>query len=121
MKPDPAYAYKQGSYYENFMCRAYQTSDTTKTGMHGSAMQNLIDAENGQTLVDWLGSFDKQLIKVKGYMQKALDKFLQMKLAPSTLETLEEMKRRVAIARSTSELMLVVERTMEMTQSLKNY
>lgn len=118
MKKDSAYAYKQGSYYENFMCRAFRTSDNSKPGMHGSAMQNLIDAENGETLVTQLGSFDKQFIKVKKYMNSAFDKFLKMKLPAESLKILVNLQPEVNQARSTADLIHIIERTMEVTQSV---
>lgn len=118
---DPSYSYKQGSYYENFMCRAFRTSDNSKSGMHGSYMQNLIDAERGETLMKELGSFDKQLIKVKKHMNNAFDKYLKMKLPVETLEILQRKKSEVDTAESTSELLEIIERVMTLTQSVKNY
>ena len=122
MKNKSIEAYKQGSYYENFMCRAFRTSDNSKPGMHGSAMQNLIDAENGETiLIDFLGSYEEQLGKVKKYMHTALDKFLKMKLNPDSLDILTKLKAQVNPAKSTTELMQIVEKVMDVTQSVKNY
>lgn len=122
MKKDSAYAYKQGSYYENFMCRAFRTSDNSKPGMHGSAMQNLIDAENGECiLIDYLGSFDKQFSKVKKYIHSAFDKFLKMKLPPESIDILSSLKAQVDQSKSTIDLIQIIEKAMEVTQSVKNY
>lgn len=120
-KDHQAYAYIQGSYYENFMCRAFRTSDNSKPGLHGSYMQNLIDAERGQTLMRELGSFEKQLAKVKVHMHKAMDKYLQMKLPPGSLEIIFKMKMRVDLAKSTTELLEIIETVMQLTQDQENY
>lgn len=119
MTIDSSYSYRQGFDYEIFMRRAFQTSNTSKPGMHGSAMQNLIDAENGQIVLKQLGSFEKQLIQVKKYMQTALDKYLKMNLPSDTLEMFKKMKVQVDAAISTSDLIKVIGMTIELTQSVK--
>ena len=117
---DPAFAYKQGSFYEIFMHRAFTTTNRTKPGMHGSAMQNLIDVEHGNSImIDFLGDFDKQLTQVKKYMHKGMDKYLiNKKLPEDKIFILNLLKQRIDISSSSKELMNIVNKTLEATQLL---
>jgi hypothetical protein len=114
-------AYKHGSFYEIFMHRAFKTTDRTKPGMHGSAIQNLIEAENGESiLIDFLGSFDKQFGQVKKYMHRAMDKYLSVKKLPSeTIEALQILNASIDRAHSSDNLMKIVYETIDLTQSIK--
>lgn len=114
-------AYKHGSFYEIFMHKAFRTKDSTKPGMHGSAMQNLIEAENGEAiLIDFLGSFEKQFRQVKKYMQGAIDKYLLIKKIPKeNIETLQILKAAIDRAHSSDDLMKIVYETLDLTQSIK--
>jgi len=114
-------AYKHGSFYEIFMHRAFRTTDRTKPGMHGSAIQNLIEAENGEAiLIDFLGSFEKQFGQVKKYMHSAMDKYLLMKKLPTeNIEALQILKASIDRAHSSNDLMKIVYGTIELTQLIK--
>ncbi len=117
---DPAFAYKEGSFYEIFMHRAFNTTDRTKPGMHGSAMQNLINVENGNTtMIDFLGNFDKQLNQVKKFMHKGMDKYLtNNKLSVENKYTLRTLKQGIDHSDTSLELMNIVYKTLDITRSL---
>ena len=111
-------SYKKGSNYEIFMHRAFRTSDNSKPGMHGSIIQNLIQIECGDTsFLKWHGTFDKQLEKIKYYMHKGMDKYLSMKkIPPTNIDALKMLKQRIDPARSSDQLMEVIDRSIELTQ-----
>ena len=115
--------YKKGSYYEIFVHRANKTSDTSKSGMHGSIMQNLIRVENGDTsFVKFHGSYEKQFEKIKTYMNKAMDKYLKMKKIPAeNLSRIQILKNQIDRASSSDNLMAIIHETIELTQCVKDY
>jgi len=92
-----------------------------KTGMDGTKIKNLIVADNGESWVRQLGSFEKQLTQIKVYMNKALDKYLDMKLPVENLVAISLMKSRINQANSSVALINIIDETIELTQSLKNY
>ena len=106
----------EGSSYENFMARAFNDYDNSKTGMHCSCMKNLIDAENGSTiLIDQIGSFAEQLSKVKKYMQDAIDKFIKRSNSVDKRELFTDAKFKIDQAQSTTELLQIIERVLVAT------
>lgn len=118
---DRSYSYKIGTFYQDFMCRSYQSSDFTQEGMHGSYMQNLIDAERGETLMKELGSFEEQFDKVQKYIQNALNQYLEMDFTNDIKGVVEVMKMKVDLADTTYELMGAIDTVMKVTQTVKNY
>ena len=116
-------AYKKGSTYEIFMHRAFKTSDTSKPGMHGSVIQNLIRVENGDTsFVKWHGSFEKQFEKTKKYMHKAMDKYLKIKkIPPENLDNLDFLKSQIDRAYSSDDLMGIIRESIRLTHCIKDY
>ena len=119
-KNDPTFAYKQGSYYEIFMQRAFNTNDRTKPGLSCSYMQNLINAEAGDTtMIQFLGSFEKQMIQVKKYIHKAMYKYLTMKGLPGDNKaSLSYLKQKIDHSTTTSELMDIINQSLELTRTL---
>lgn len=115
--------YKKGSDYETFMHRAFRKSDTSKPGMHGSMIQNLIRVENGDTsFVKWHGSFEKQFEKVKIYIHKAMDKYLKMKkIPPENLARLEVLNFKIDRVYSSDDIMSIIKETIVLTQCVKDY
>jgi len=116
-------SYKNGSNYEIFIHRAYRNSDTSKPGTHSSVIENLILVENGDTsFVKWHGSFEKQIEKAKVYMHKAMDKYLKMKsISKDNLERLDVLKHKIDMAYSSDDLMQIIQETIELTQTEKEY
>lgn len=113
--------YQHGSFYEIFMCRAFKTYDNSKSGMHGSTMENFMRVENGDnSWVKYHGSFEKQLVHLQKYMNNALDKYVKMKKLPeATIRMLSTYKAEVTRATSSEELMRIVYQTLELTQEVK--
>ena len=121
MQNDSVYPYLQGSNYEIFIHRAFRSSDTTRPGAHGSTIQNLIDAEKGESWVKHLVLFEKQLIQVKIYMRQALDRYLRMQLPAADLIVLSDVKLRLGQAKSTAILLQLIEETNALTKTVKHY
>jgi hypothetical protein len=65
------------------------------------------------------GNLDKQITKVKGYMEKALDKFLKFKLTEAERMAFLQLKKDLEAAYSSAQLMLIVENGLELTQRFK--
>jgi hypothetical protein len=116
--------YMQGSSFENFINQAHKYyGQSLKNGASGSYMTNLIEAEQGNNSVKHLGTFEKQLIKVKEYINKAIDAFLKpsRKLKEDEKLALMELKNRLNNAYSTSQLLSIVQQGLEITQPYKDY
>lgn len=105
--------------YEWFMRRALR--DITKTGVKNAYMQNLMWAEIGSSNVSHLGSYDKQLKQVKGYLNKAIDKYLKHKLTPEEKEQFLIIRQELETAYSTKELMQIINKGVELTERFKNF
>ncbi len=112
-------SYQKGAMYEAFIRRAHQSVKTSSNGADSSFMQNLIDMESGRSNVKHLGSADKQVEKVKGYIDKALDKFLSKKLTDEERQQLTILKMRTERAYSSADLMGVVNAGLEATQRFR--
>jgi len=113
--------YKKGSDYEIFIHRANRSYDTSKPGTHGSVIQNLIRVESGDTSwVKYHGSFEKQIEKVKGYMHKAMDKYLKMKkISTENLEQIRILKNKIDTAYSSDDLMFIINKSIDLSQCVK--
>jgi len=116
-------AYKNGMSYETFMRRAFRTSDNLEHGMHCSIIENLVRVESGDTsFVDWHGSKTKQLSDAKQFMNHAMERYLKMtNIAPENLIRLKKLAIQIDSARSSDDLMNIVNQTLELTQCVKNY
>jgi len=111
--------YTDATPYEFFIRRAHKCLQQRRNGAHMSFMRNLMLAEVGNSAVSHLPKYDKQLEKVKGYMDKALDKFLKRKLTTDEKSKLNELKEQLIVANSTSALMQIVEEGLVITQRFK--
>ena len=108
--------------YEWFICRAYKCIGQWKYGAHYRFMWNLVLTERSggrDRTIAALPKYDKQLEKVKAYMNEALDKFLKEKLTADEKSKLHELKEQLVAAYSTAELMRIVEEGLEVTQRFK--
>lgn len=115
MSPDN---YGNTLHYEYFIRRAYKSLRTTKNGADSSFMEALMNIENGTARS---GNLDKQLTKVKGYMEKALDKFLKFKLTEDERAGLLQLKEDLEPAYSSGQLMRIVTDGLALTQRFKEY
>lgn len=91
---------------------------TTKNGADSSFMESLMNIENGSARS---GNLEKQLAKVKGYMEKALDKFLKFKLTEDERAGLLQLKKDLEGAYSSSQLMRIVKDGLALTERFKEY
>lgn len=111
-------SYENGTMYQIFIRRAFKC-ERGKNGAESAYMKNLIDAEQGKDWVRHLSPDDVQFEKVQEYIDKALDKFLTMKLNDQERATLEMLKDRLTFARRANELVQIVDVGLEATQRFK--
>lgn len=102
--------------YEYFIRRAHNSSRTTRNGADSSFMAILMNIEQGTARK---GSLDKQITKIKSYMEKALDKFLKFKLTEEERTAFLQLKKDLEPAYSSKQLMRIVESGLELTQRFK--
>ena len=76
--------------YEYFIRRAHKSSRTTKNGADSSVMAILMNIEQGTARK---GNLEKQITKIKIYMEKALDKFLKFKLTEAERTAFLHLKK----------------------------
>jgi hypothetical protein len=115
-----ANSYIQATDYEDFMRRAFKNKNNSEPGMHLSVMKNLIDTENGESITSLVGSLEKQLKQTKMYMHKALNKYISMKKLPNeTILKLTVEKDSIDMAYNSAQLLGIIQRTLELTSSVK--
>lgn len=113
--------YKMGSKYETFFGRAFNDTNRSKPGAHGTTFTNLVDSENGQSNVKHLGSTQKIADNLKKHMHKAMDKYLSNKKIPDQdRSVIKELKSQIDGSNSSDELFDIVKETVELTQILRN-
>ena len=110
-------SYIAGMSYANFICKAYNLdASNQKHFSYCAKMRNLIDAENGGISIS--KSVKKQFDDVKGYLTKAIDKYLTRKeITLVQREKLEELKERTNYVINSSGLMNIVEDGLEIVSS----
>jgi len=113
--------YVESMPYEWFMRRAFGAhSVQTKPGVKNSYMQNLMWAEVGSANVKHLGSYDKQLVKIKKYIDKALEKYLKFKVTSEEKEQLLKIKEDLLTTYTTKELMQLIDMGLKITERFKD-
>ena len=110
-------SYAEGMSYENFMKRAFQTSDNNKPGIHLSNMKNLIDAESGESWVSHLPPAKKQLEKVKNYIEKAFVKLIKLNKEKVVKSQLSDLKMDILESQSADELSHIIRQALDLTRS----
>ncbi|WP_159474865.1 hypothetical protein [Dyadobacter sp. 3J3] len=109
-------AYNDAYDYETFIRRAFKNvTSEGKNGEHGIQMANLIDIEEGKDLSKLVSSNVKQLDKVKGYIAKAISKFLKMSLDKKEKFEFLSMKSDLEKATSSKDLIAIVARGLVIT------
>lgn len=101
--------------YETFMKRAHKTHDNGKPGIHLSNMKNLLDAENNESWVKHLPAAPKQLIKVKGYIDKAFVKLVKSTRKAEIKLLLEQLQQQAAYSTEGTELLKVIRKALDAT------
>jgi hypothetical protein len=115
-------SYAGGSTYEIFIRRAHKSyQGTTGNGGEGVYMKNLIDTENGKDLERLVGSYEKQFAKVSGYISKAIDKYLKMKVNAEEKADLENLKQKLSRSGSAYDLVRITDEGLEITKRFKDY
>ncbi|MCF0058773.1 hypothetical protein [Dyadobacter sp. CY356] len=109
-------AYNDAYDYETFIRRAFKNvTSEGKNGEHGIQMTNLIDIEEGKDLSKLASSNIKQLEKVKGFIAKAISKFLKMSLDKKEKFEFLSMKSDLEKAKSSKDLIAIVARGLVIT------
>jgi hypothetical protein len=109
-------AYNDGYSYETFIRRAFKNvTSEGKNGEHSIQMETLIAIEEGADLSNLVSSNIKQLEKVKGYIAKAIGKFLKMKLDKKEKFEFLAMKADTEKATCSTDLIAVINRGIVIT------
>ena len=101
-------SYQKGVYYETLIRRAYKSNDRTKNGADASFMKNLIDTENAEPHTSHLPKYDKQLLKIRNYLGKAISKILKWKLTEDEKAEILKQQQMLDYASDSSTLMDIV-------------
>lgn len=110
--------YQNSVFYETFIRRAHKSEKTPRNGADALLMASLINHEKGKART---GNHEKQLEKVKGYIEKALEKFLRLKITEEEARDLQRLKSDLSSAYTSSQLMRIVEKGLEITRRFKDY
>lgn len=117
MSPD---YYKEAYKYELFMCKALDNYDPHSNQMlHMSNLQNLMRIENGDdSFKKYHGSFEKQMSTVKGYMLKAMTKYLsKKKITHEQRDVLTIQAQRIEYATNTDTLRSAIDIVLDVMAS----
>lgn len=112
--------YAESMPYEHFIRNAHgYFGRDMKNGADQCFMRNLMWAEVGSSNVRHLGSFEKQIAQVKKYMDKALDKYLKLKLTADEKAQFLDLKSQLIYANSSIALNSIVEKGLTLTQRFR--
>lgn len=114
-------AYSDGIKYEFFIRRALKSNQDFSKGADVSYMRNLINTEKGIDLSRLVGSQEKQIEKIRKFMNKALDKYLKLKLTAEERLILERLREQLAHSFDSQALMAIVNEGLETTQRFKEH
>jgi hypothetical protein len=114
-----ANSYTESAPYEEFIIRAFKCERGTKYGADVSFMRNLIESEKGKVGPAYLAGTERQLLKLKEYLNNAIDKFLTRKIKDNQKQSLELLRPKIASAASSVELREIILEGLEITDNLK--
>lgn len=106
-------------YYEAFIRRGLKCERDFKKGADKAFMKNLIDTEQRASWTKILGSYDKQLDKIKKYMNKAFTGYYKRKLTEEESNALVRLHERLDQAYHAQELVSICKEALEVTARLK--
>jgi len=113
--------YGKGIPYEAFMGRAFKCMERdTRKGTCGSIYELLIQLEDGTALYRKV-SYAAQLEKLKKWLEKAINAFLKRKLDPAEQVLLRQLLFFLRSAQTSSDLELIIEKGLDVTQRFKIY
>ena len=113
--------YAEGIRYERLIRIAYNFKPSKGNGADKGFMRNAIWAENGASYVKHLGSYEKQLEKVKVFISKALIKLSNTKPYNNAGEYFLWLNSKVKNAYSTEELLYVIDKATDKAIELKEF
>lgn len=108
--------YIESMAYETFIKRAHKCQRQTRLGADQSIMINFMMIESGQKTYGRVKNIDTMREKIRGYIEKAIDKFLKKKLTQEEKHGLEFLKVRLAQSYSSSQFLSIVNQGIDLTQ-----
>ncbi len=114
-----ANSYTEAAPYEEFIIRAFKCERGTKYGADISFMRNLIESENGKAGHAYLAGTERQLFKIKEYLNNAIDKYRTRKIKEYQKQSLELLRPKIASAPSSVELREIILQGLEIIDNLK--
>lgn len=112
--------YIEAMNYEILIWNAFNCPHGNKNGADLNYMKNAMTMERGETYAKHLGSYEKQLEKVKSYISKALIKLSKTKPYSKEEFFFNNLNEELAYLTSTSKLMIIVNSALEKVIELKN-
>lgn len=109
--------YTHGGSYEFFIRRAFNC-DRGKHGAETAYLKYLLMSDLGKNFLSQ--PYEKQLTEVKGFLIKAIDKFLARKPTESEELFLDEMRKSVSKANKATELVQVINDGLENTMRYRD-
>jgi hemerythrin superfamily protein len=108
-------SYAASMCYEFFIRRAFNC-DYNQHESKNEYFKNLIDTERGSNLTSLLGSYDKQLARIKKNIEKAINKFLKSKPTEQEKNGLNQMLEILPHLYHTKEIRELLEKGLEITK-----
>lgn len=108
------------SNYETLMRRAYKTKINTKLGISSFYIEELMNTEENKSFTSILGSYEKQLERIKKYLNDAIFKFCYMNELSDSTNVLYQEKIKLNSASSVSEINSIIEKLLDITQTVKH-
>lgn len=112
--------YTEASNYEMLIRNAHNCHRGHKNGADLNYMKNLMSMERGETFAKHLGTYDKQMDKVKLYISRALVKLSQTKPYSKEEHFFAGLGEELNNLNSTAGLMVIVNSALERVIELKN-
>ena len=113
--------YGRGIPYEMLMLRAFKlVQRDAKRGTCGSIYEQLIRLEDGTALYRKV-SPQKQLERVKKWIEKGINAFLKRRLRPEERQALEYLLVKLHSAYYSDELDIIISKALDVTQPYRDY
>ena len=111
--------YLQAMRYEMLIRNTFNCQRGSRNGADLCYMQNAMTMERGETFAKHLGSYEKQLEKVKNYTLKGLNKLIMTKPYSSEKDFFIRLNDQLVYVSSTQELMKIVNNALDKVVELK--
>ena len=112
--------YTEAMSYEMLIRNAFNCPRGTRNGADLSYMKNAMTMERGETSAKHLGSYEKQLEKVKTHISKALVKLAKTKPYSKEMDFFNNLNEELENLNSTSRIMVIVNNALEKVIELRD-